>query len=270
MNILMATDSNTYCGCELVVYTTLTHNKNVNFYILTMDIEIDNEETGEHFVYRGLNDWQKSKLRRIVKYFDKNSHITIIDAKDYYLEHLKDSPNKYSCFTPYATLRLMADIILPHVHNVLYLDCDTAVMGDITGVYEEYTHKDCNYAAWMAEDACDGEGEMVSGVMIMNLDKMRETGFLATARRNYMQNKYRYPDQDAIRDAGKPVHLPQYFGFCNNLDDCFDMPLVLHFTNQLSPKIYTDKGRTYFFKKFPFLQYVKDGVELIDRINFKD
>lgn len=270
MNILIATDSNTYCGAELVIYTTLTHNKNVNFYIFTMDIELENKETGECYVYRGLTDWQKNKLKTIVNYFDKNSHIVIIDTKQYYLDYIQESPNKYSHFTPYATLRLLTDIILPNVHNLLYLDCDTAVMGDISNIYNDYTHRECNYAAWIAEDACNGEGEMVSGVMIMNLDKMRETGFLHTARRNYMLNQYRYPDQDAIRDAGAPEPLPQYVGYCNNLDDCFEMPLILHFTNQLSPKIYGDKGRTFFFKKFPFLKYAKDGVELLDRINFKN
>lgn len=270
MNILMASDSNTYTGVELAVYTIMQHNRNVNFYIFTMDIEVDNKALQEIKVYKGLCDWHKSKLKKIVRYFDAHSNIVFIDTLEYYKKYLSGGHNEHSCFTPYATLRLIADKALPNVSHVLYLDCDTAVTGDISAVYNDYVQRDCHYAAWIAEDACDGKGEMVSGVMIMNLDKMRRTGFLDTARRNYLMNHYKYPDQDALRDAGSPVPLPNNFGYCNKLEDCYSLPLVIHFTNEISPKIYLDqpKNRINFFKKFPFLKYADDGIHLLDTINF--
>lgn len=268
MNILMCGDERTYPGMEVAIYSTLTHNKGVNIYIFTMRIEIPYPD-GYVKVYSGLNDWQKTKLKKIVKYLDSASQICFIDTLEFYKEYLDNSPNQFSAFTPFATLRLIADIALPHVNDVLYLDCDTAVTGDISHIYYEYVARDCNYAAYVCADACDGEGEMVSGVMIMNLRKMRETNFLKRARENFMANQYVYPDQDAIRDAGKPEVLPETFGYCEELERLSYTPLVLHFTNRLSPKVYNDDtGRTYFFRRFPFLKYIKDGAELIDRINF--
>lgn len=271
MNILMSSDSTTYPGLELVIYTMLTHNKNVDFYIFTMDMEMDDKEHCQMFVYRGLSDEQKGKLRKIVKYLDKNSRITFIDGYPYWKEYLEGGPNQFSLFTPYATLRLIADIALPHVHHCLYLDCDVAITGDISGVYNDYIHRDCNYAAWIAEDAFGGKGEMVSGVMIMNLDKLRQSGFFDLARKNYLTNKYTFPDQTAMSDAEFPAQLPKNFGYCDKLEDCYTLPLVIHFTNCLSPKIYENKYiiRTIFFRKYPFLKYADDGIHRIDTFNFK-
>ena len=267
----MSSDIATYTGLELAIYTIMAHNKNVNFYIMTMDIEIDNPELCAIRCYKGLVDWQKDKLRTIVRYFDKNSRITFIDAKSFYLKYLDGGPNKYSAFTPYATLRLAADLILPEVDHVLYLDCDVAVTGNISGVYHDYINRDCDYAAWIAKGARDGKGEMISGVMILNLDRIRQSGLLSNARKNYLTNSYVFPDQHAIEDAGKAEPLPFNFGYCEDLEECTELPLVIHFTNRISPKIYENKKniRTIFFRKYPFLKYADDGIHLLDTINFK-
>jgi lipopolysaccharide biosynthesis glycosyltransferase len=44
MNVAMCGDSSVYHGLELVIYSMLTYNKNINFYILSMDVEV--KETG--------------------------------------------------------------------------------------------------------------------------------------------------------------------------------------------------------------------------------
>ncbi len=105
---------------------------------------------------------------------------------------------------------------------------------------------------------------MVSGVMLMDLKRIREDGFLKRARENIHKNLYQYPDQDALRDAGKPGPLPETYSYLYELEFCAYKPLVLHFTNKLSPKIYSDEGRTVFYRRYPFLDYVKKGVELKD------
>lgn len=38
MNVLMSGDARVYPGIEIAIYSMMTHNKNVNWYILTMDI----------------------------------------------------------------------------------------------------------------------------------------------------------------------------------------------------------------------------------------
>lgn len=267
MNVLMAGNDFIYPGIELAVYTLLTHNKNVNIYIFTMDVELDNTETCTITRYVSLLPWQRDKLKKIVRYLDNNSNICFIDTHDLYMKYLDDSVNKFTHFTPYTALRLLADIALPQIDDVLYLDADVAITGNITDIYYNYANKGCNYAAYVTPDACDGKGEMVAGVMFMNLALMRESGFLKKARLNYKQNEYPFPDQCAIRDAGDPERFPPTIGYCDYLEDCTELPLVIHFTNFIVPKIYCAKNREYFFRKFPFLKYAQEGISLLDTIN---
>lgn len=261
---MFAANDIVYSGLELAIYTLLTHNKNVHIYILTMDLNVENPETGEGIVYHSPVDWQRNKLNKIVRYLDRNSHITFVDAKEEYFKCLDDSVNRYTCFTPFAALRLVADKLLPFVDRVLYFDCDVAVTGNILEFYNNFCAKDIYYGAYVTPEACEGLGEMVSGVMFMNLDKMRKDRFLERARKNYCTNQYYYPDQMALRDVGDPEKFPPTIGYCDNLDEFDGLPLVIHFTNQISPKIYCAKNREFFFKKFPFLKYAKEGIALLD------
>ena len=267
MNVLMAGTDTVYSGVELAIYTLMNHNRNVNIYILNMDIDIVNEETHSVTHYRKFLDWQIYKLEKIVKYFDSNSNIKFIDCKEIYLHYLDNSVNRNSDFTPLAAVRLCADIFLPYLDNVLYLDCDTVVTGDLSDFYDSFSKKDITYGAYVVEDACEGEGEMISGVMFMNLAKMRRTGFLNRARDNYRRNLYRFPDQSAIRDAGGDfVKFSPDYGYCDNLDDFDGLPLIIHFTNKIEPKIYYSKSRKFFFKKFPFLKYANEGIMMLDEV----
>lgn len=134
MNIMLAGNDKVYYGIELVVYSTMAHNKNVHWYIVTMDYE-QRHDNSVH-VYIGLQDWQKEKLEKIVNYFDaKNSSIIFIDGKELYDTYLYGGVNEINGFTPYAAFRLIADILFPDLDHILYLDCDTAVTTNIEGIY---------------------------------------------------------------------------------------------------------------------------------------
>lgn len=268
MNVLMSANDVIYRGLELAIYTLMHNNDHVNIYIFTMDMEMPHPD-GMVQVFKSITPDQRKKLIKIVKYFDsKHSNICFVDTYDLYMKYLDGGANQYSSFTPFAALRLIADEALPYVDSVLYLDCDTTVNADVSDVYNEYSKKDCNYAAYVTPFACDGKGEMVSGVMIMNLWKMRQTGFLAQARQNFLSNCYKYPDQEALRDAGDPVMLPADVGYCETLEECLEIPRITHFTNKLSPKIYDfshGHGTEYFYRRYSFLSYAKKGIELMDK-----
>lgn len=253
---------------ELALWTLLTHNKGLNIYIFTMDIDIQNNEIGQGMKFFGLNDWQKQKLEKIVRYLDSTSHITFKDVGNVYQVLLGGNPNEWSGFTPYAMLRLLADHVLPYIDHILYLDCDIAIQGDIISMYQEYLQKGEIYCAYVCPDACQYEGEMVSGIMLMNLKKMRDTEFLVKARQNICKHVYKYPDQDAIRDVGvKPYPLPETYSYMDELEKCHYTPVILHFTNKLAPKIYCEEGRTYFYRRYPQFEYVKKRLQLLDTIN---
>lgn len=268
MNVLFAANDIVYSGLELAIYTLLSHNKNVNIYIFTMDCDIRNDAEGYGIRYNSLLDWQQERLSKIVKYLGGgHSNLCIKNVHDLYMEHLDQSVNRYSSFTPYGALRLIADLALPYVDTLWYFDCDVVINGNIENYYHTYIQKGCTYGAYVTPGACEGRGEMVSGVMFMNLDIMRKTDFLKQARFNYNHNVYNYPDQCAIRDVGGPEIFPPTLGYCDDLDECLELPLIIHFTNQISPKIYTAKNQEVFFRKFNFLKYAKDGLALINTIN---
>lgn len=268
MNILLEGNDITYNGVELVIYTLLTHNKHCNIYIFTMDIEVDHKN-GLMQIFKSYTPEQRDRLKKLVKYLDTTSNITFIDALEVYNKHLIPSVNEFTPFTPYAALRLVADILLPNIDDVLYLDADTAITGNIEGVYNDYKNRDGNYAAYVCQPACGYEGEMISGVIIFNLRKIRETGFLSLARKNYRNKEYKYPDQMALRDAGDPLQLPDDFGYCMNIHERSVLPLVVHFTNDISPKIYCCLDKlAIFYRTFPWLNYVQEGLKRFDTINF--
>lgn len=274
MNIVLCGDKNMYVGMELVIYSLLTHNKNCNIYILTGDISVIDTKKRERKDYYGLDDTCKRTLRRIVTYLDKpGSSICFIDAVPYYEEYLKDSINFKTGFTPYAGLRLIIDKAIPEIDDCLYLDCDTAIQGDISYVYHEYIQRDQAFYASYAEKACDGEGEMISGVMLMNIRLMEKLDIFNKARFNYNHIEYKYPDQMALRDTYEAGRLPESYGFIYDLATCNYNPLILHFTNQLKTKIYSSNSyninsKIYFYRKYPQLKYVQKGVEMLMSIPF--
>ena len=269
MNILLAGNNKVYPGMELVIYSTMAHNQNINWYIFTMDIEIRDDDTGNVEAFTGIGPWERNRLRKIVKYFDKRSNITFIDTHDLYMQEFWKNPNEFSWLTPYAPLRLLADIALPELNHCLYLDCDTAVDGDISDMYYSYLKQDADYCAYECKVSKDfSESEMVSGVMLMNLAKMRKTRFLEKARDNVRKNVYKWYDQDAIAAAGKPFVLPETYSYMYKYEALNYKPIIYHFTNKLGPKVYGSEGRDYFYKRYSFLNYVKEGVERLDTMNF--
>ena len=267
LNILISGNDSMLSGMEVVIYSLLTHTKYVNIFVCTATMDIKHND-GSGIIYHELSEDQKNKLTKIVKYLDHNSNIMFIDPTELYLKHLAGSVNEESSFSPFATFRLMADLLFPELDHILHLDCDVAITKDIRPVYLDYLNRSTEYSAWVGRAVNGDYGEMVSGVVLFNLTKIRQTKFLERARRNYMNNRYVYPDQYALRDAGDPETFPYDFGYCDDLFDVKELPTIIHFTNKISPKIYFSTSER-FFRLFPFLQYIKDGLRLIDTINHK-
>ena len=263
MNVLFAANDSIIEGLELAIWTLLKYNKHVNIYVATMTIIQHVDE--HHLEYHAIHQEQKDWLTKIVKYLDSNSNICFIDCAELYHKYIEGGVNDINGFTPYAALRLLADVMLPDIDTILYLDADVAVQGNLESMYMQYSiYSDCQYAISCCYDAFDGKGEDVTGVLLMNLNRMRATGFLQKARDLYKKNKYKYPDQMAIRDAGPGLRLPETYGYMNPLEEAPYDPLILHFTCKLSPKIYC-KDRPnhieYFYKRYPQFKYVQEGLE---------
>ena len=271
MNILLAGNNSVYSGMEVVIYSLMKYNRNINLYILTSSFEqIPTPDDNIIRCYEGLNIQQKEKIISILKYFDpKNSKVEFIDPIHLYRNLLEGGKNEWTGFTPYASFRLLADLLLPEADDVLYLDCDTVIQGSIENMYKFCQMSNYYCLASYAEDACDGEGEMISGVMFFNLKQIRKNNFLNLARQNYKNYEYRYPDQMALRDAGEIGHLPEDYGYLHALDIQAKQPIIIHFTNGLK-KIY-GQGMTppHFYRIYPQLKWIQKGLQLIDLIKFE-
>ena len=272
MNVLFAANDCLVDGLELAIWTLLKHNHNteVNIYIATMNITLDDGKVFKQ--YRTIDDEQREWLRKIVSYVGQgNANICFIEREEAYHKYLENSVNANTPFTPYAALRLLADIILPDIDDVLYLDADVAIQSSLEGMYHKYIEENpYEMAASYADDANEGRGELVSGVLVMNLAKMRRTKFLEKARELYNKNKYNYPDQSALENAGKCMRLPETYGYIHELEACYYEPAILHFTNELLPKVYNQSipnHKDYFYRRYPRFKYVQDGLELLKKLN---
>lgn len=263
MNIIMAADKGMLSGLEAVIYSTMMHNTHVNWYIFTMDITC--MVCREWKSFSRIDDSDVKWLECIVKYHDSGSHIKTVDVSALYARYLENNPNRESAFTPFTTLRLLADLALPNVADALYLDCDVVVQKDLKDMYYGYLKKCDTYCAYSIPYACDWEGEMVAGVLLLNLDGIRKNGLFAKARENINKNIYRFPDQMAIRDAGKPYPLPETYNYMFSLYKLCYEPHIIHFTNEIGGKIYID-GKSVFFKKFPQFVYIEEGLEIVRSI----
>lgn len=273
INVLYCGDSIAFTGFEASIYSLLTHTKNVNIFVFTMDYERD-ENNGWIHVFQGLQDEQKLKLKQMVQYLDgQHSNITFFDTleeyKTYFLHGVNEDDGHSS---PYAPLRLLIDVMLPEITHILYIDCDTIIQSDIRPMYFKYLtliqQSECAYAAYpnVIEENDSCYDEMVAGVLLFDMNKVKEQKLLEKARYNITHYYYKWYDQSALEAAGKYVKLEQKYNYMKEYEYRQEEPVILHFADALNPKIYFEPE--VFYKKYPHLQYIKDGIELLNTINF--
>ena len=147
-------------------------------------------------------------------------------------------------------------ILLPQLVNVprlIYLDCDTLVFRDLSGLFD-LELSPCNVLAAvrdsetlsLAEDSLvlakamnlPADGAYFNcGVMLMNLDELRRQHFFESAVEflNRWSGKYRFWDQSAINFLlhGQIEELPEYWNRASWRFDAQqnnDLDCVLHYT----------------------------------------
>ena len=268
MNILISVNEYAINGAKLTMFSFMKYHKNVNWFITTLNIKIEDEHEGLVHNHVGISQKMLEELTKIVKYFDSNSTVTFIDTTELYKEHLFGGPNDLSPFTPFANNRLMIDLFIPdYIHELMYLDIDTIILSSIEDDYYKYTNINSPYAAYVIPEACEHKGEMISAVMFFNLDKCRETKFFETARRNFKKNFYTYPDQMAIRDTCEPIKIDESLNYMRELHEATIEIKIVHFSSRLAPKIYHTVPEL-FFKKFQQFKYLQDEMKIFESIHF--
>ena len=264
MHIVIAGDRGVLPGLEALVYSAMLHNQDVVWHLLTMDVQVDRTD-GTGIGYYDITEEDAVWLRKIVKFLDHRSDFIRYDVRKLYDSYLAESINRETGFTPYTALRLLADKVL-EIDRCLYLDADIIVQGDLRPPYEQWGRSDHDYAAYTLPDACDGYGEMVVAVLVLNLEHIRRSGFMDRARRYYNEHLYRYPDQMALRDAGDPAPLEETYNYMQNHKLAPYKPVVLHFSNGNPYKLYTAPPGE-FYRYYPEHRYIKEGLDLIRSVH---
>ena len=198
MNILYCGDENIKDG---LIISTLSLLKNVkeelHIYVLTMDFETPNRK------FKGISDSSINLIDGRIKQKNINNFVKKIDITDIYHEELPIK-NIETRFTPYCMLRLFADRIPSLPDKILYLDTDVICRKDCS----EFYNQDINeyelvgvldhYGKWFFRNNIFKKDYINSGVLLLNLAKIKETNLFQKCRKMCIEKEMFMPDQSAI------------------------------------------------------------------------
>lgn len=256
-----------YCGNDKVfdglMISLLSAAKNtkepLRAYVLTMNLSDINEK------YQPLTEQHRKYLENMIREYNSQSSVVLLDITDIYKSSMLNSKNLKNHFTPYAQLRLFADLLHEIPVKIIYLDTDTIVNGDIKELYKisvadyELACVDDLYN-WLNPYRWKVKHYFNSGVLLLNMKAIRRTKLFKNARELVANKKMISPDQDALNFlVKKKLVLPERF---NAKDRYYKEIIVHHFCN-------VRRKHHFFFRVKPWMvDLVKEKMsaynELLD------
>ena len=225
-----------YCGNDKVfdglMISLLSASKNtketLRAFVLTMNLsDVDPK-------YQPLTEKHRKYLDDMLKEQNPNSSVTLIDISDIYKSSMLNSKNLKNHFTPYAQLRLFADMIPELPHKIIYFDTDTVVNGDLKELFKidvsnyELACVDDLYN-WLNPYRWKVKHYFNSGVLLLNMKEIKKTKLFKKSRELVANKKMISPDQDALNFlVKKKLILPERF---NAKDKYYKEIVVHHFCN---------------------------------------
>ncbi len=197
MNILYCGDKHIEDGLIISVLS-LTENvgEPLNVYVMTVELKNDrfNLEPVSDSVIDYLGRTVAERTGGTVRKFD----VTDLFSRDLPLANMETR------FTPCCMLRLFADEIPEIPERVLYLDNDVVARMDISDFY----YQDIDnyelagvldyYGRWFFRKSIFKMDYLNSGVLLLNMRKIRESGLFRKCREMCVSEKMFMPDQSAI------------------------------------------------------------------------
>lgn len=229
INLLFAGNNKVFDGMLITLLSIVKHTKSpINAYCLTMDLQDINSK------YIAISTGQAMFLEEILKEANSESKLELIDCSEMFRKEMIDSVNIGSHFTPYSMLRLFADKIEQIPNKIIYLDTDTVINNDLNELfnidienYELACVKDLYN--WASPSRWGTRNYFNAGVLLLNLEKIRETKMFEKARKLCHDKKMLYMDQDALNKSVKfKKVLPEKF---NSKDKYYPEIVVHHFCN---------------------------------------
>ncbi len=218
---------------------------------------------------RKTSEAQTALLDSILKKSNPNSSFTTVDVSDLFRDKLLKGPNLHNkYYSYYVTVRLLAHLVDEIPDKVIYMDTDCIVKDDLTDFFNIDMQ---NYEIAGRRDKFRISRYFQSGVMLMNMKKIRETGLLERACKLCATKKYIcYIDMSALNTATKKRKMlsAKYNSFKN--DDCYvfhvcdlregKFPLTKKWAHRIKP----DETEA-FFTRCPDLAYLKESYEQVQR-----
>lgn len=196
----------------------------------------------------------------------KDPRVFFINMNNIKIPISNDNPNANTIFSSFTLVRCYLPRLLPNHSRVLWIDVDTC----ITGSLKELENLDLNNkaVAGVMENhqpvpgaPTDFKGVYINaGVLLMNLDFIRERKFEDEWLRLLNTRVFNYPDQDAINLAcnGYITYLNVDYNYSpSTIIETRPNPKIVHYTFQ---KIWNDP-RVDFWRR-NFIKKLGDKPEL--------
>ncbi len=200
------------------IYIVFLYKNNVNiaymsdrkylpYMIVSLNSAIENKkEDTKYNVYIIAKNFDNSDIKKIKQMEQDNVKINIIPAREKTLDY--SHLGRFSSFKTTLQKIFIPDYI-KDVDKILYLDSDTIVQGDLLDVYNTKINK--VYIAAVKDGLMYQHPEHIkeiglewrkfyfnSGVMLLNLDKMRKDNIIAKSIQYFNSHEEVFGDQDIL------------------------------------------------------------------------
>ena len=208
INILLCGNDKVFDGAltELISITNRTKDA-IHCYIYTANLTRIKPE------YAEISDNKIDFLNEVIKTKNENNFVEKVDVTQIYEKELGKAINEKTSYTPYAMFRLLADLVPNMPDKLLYLDIDMMAAGDISELY----NKDISEYEYAAAKEFMGKffvkwDYINSGMLLLNLEKIKQTKLFEKARNLVKSKKMICVDQDAIyKSTTKKLILPRIY-----------------------------------------------------------
>ena len=194
IDIIYAGNDLMFDGLLLSTLSMVRRTKeDIHIHFLTMDF------THKDPRFKPFRKDQAEFIKNELRKYNPNFEFSIIDCTEEYNKLLKDNSNEKPVYSPYCTLRLLADQYPEFKGKVIYIDIDTMFYGDVKELYdidmsnlEFRASHDFMGRKWIKRDYIN------SGILLLNMDKIRETKLLEKCRYLVKTKKMYFTDQTAL------------------------------------------------------------------------